>query len=122
MSDYLLSILIWLPIAGGVVLLAMGDDNNPASSRAQAMRWTVMAIAAYLGAIGNEKLRAQIASELPDRLALATRHTERDAGPVPRFQAYWQTFSVVPTGRRTICSGSSGPSFRTRSRLRIWKW
>ena len=34
MSDYLLSILIWLPIAGGVVLLAMGDDNDAASARA----------------------------------------------------------------------------------------
>ena len=44
MSDYLLSILIWLPIAGGVVLLAMGDSNDAASPRASAMRWTALAV------------------------------------------------------------------------------
>src|SRR5210317_1092652 len=44
MSDYLLSILIWLPIAGGVVLLAMGDDNDAASQRANAMRWTALGV------------------------------------------------------------------------------
>ena len=44
MSDYLLSILIWLPIAGGVVLLAMGDDNDAASPRANAMRWTALGV------------------------------------------------------------------------------
>ena len=43
MSDYLLSILVWLPIAGGVVVLAMGDDNDAASARANAMRWTALA-------------------------------------------------------------------------------
>ena len=44
MSDYLLSILIWLPIAGGVALLAMGDGNDAASARANAMRWTALAV------------------------------------------------------------------------------
>ncbi|MDH3953775.1 MAG: NADH-quinone oxidoreductase subunit M, partial [Gammaproteobacteria bacterium] len=44
MSDYLLSIVIWLPIAGGVVLLAMGDDNDSVSARANAMRWAALGI------------------------------------------------------------------------------
>jgi NADH-quinone oxidoreductase subunit M len=44
MFDNLLSVLIWLPIAGGVVLLAMGDDNDATSERANAMRWTALAV------------------------------------------------------------------------------
>ena len=44
--DNLLSVLIWLPIAGGVVLLAMGDANDAASPRANAMRWTAFAVSA----------------------------------------------------------------------------
>ena len=44
MVDNLLSVLIWLPIAGGVVLLAMGDENDAASARANAMRWTALAV------------------------------------------------------------------------------
>jgi NADH-quinone oxidoreductase subunit M len=42
--DNLLSVLIWLPIAGGIALLVMGDDNDPASARADAMRWTAFAV------------------------------------------------------------------------------
>ncbi len=44
MSEYLLSILIWLPIAGGVLLLAIGDDDDASSSRAGAMRYVALAV------------------------------------------------------------------------------
>jgi len=44
MSEYLLSILIWLPIAGGVLLLAIGDDDDASSSRARAMRYVALAV------------------------------------------------------------------------------
>jgi len=37
-SQYILSILIWLPVAGGVALLMIGDDNDVKSSRAGTMR------------------------------------------------------------------------------------
>jgi len=37
-SQNLLTILVWLPIAGGILLLAIGDDDNLKSSRATTMR------------------------------------------------------------------------------------
>ncbi len=37
-SQYLLSILIWLPIAGGLMLLLIGDDNEANTSRTVTMR------------------------------------------------------------------------------------
>ncbi len=37
-SQHLLSILIWLPIVGGALLIAIGDDNDADSSRAGIMR------------------------------------------------------------------------------------
>ena len=37
-SHSLLSILVWLPIASGVVLLAIGDDEDTTSSRSSTMR------------------------------------------------------------------------------------
>ena len=40
----LLSILIWLPIGGGAVLLAIGDDSDAASSRAGVMRVVALAV------------------------------------------------------------------------------
>jgi NADH-quinone oxidoreductase subunit M len=44
MTANLLSILVWLPIVGGVALLAIGDDGDPASARAGMMRWVALAI------------------------------------------------------------------------------
>jgi len=41
--DHLLSLLIWLPILGGIALLAIGDEGDPASSRAGLMRITALA-------------------------------------------------------------------------------
>ncbi len=38
MSQFLLSILIWLPILGGVALLTIGDDGDSSSPRAGMMR------------------------------------------------------------------------------------
>jgi NADH-quinone oxidoreductase subunit M len=40
----ILSMLVWLPIAGGVVLLMMGDGRNAASPRAAAMRFFALTI------------------------------------------------------------------------------
>ena len=40
----LLSILIWLPIGGGAVLLVIGDDRDAASSRAGVMRVVALAV------------------------------------------------------------------------------
>jgi NADH-quinone oxidoreductase subunit M len=37
-SHSLLSILVWLPIIGGIVLLAIGDDEDTTSSRSSTMR------------------------------------------------------------------------------------
>jgi NADH-quinone oxidoreductase subunit M len=44
MTANLLSILVWLPVAGGVALLAIGDDGDAASARAGMMRWAALAI------------------------------------------------------------------------------
>jgi NADH-quinone oxidoreductase subunit M len=38
LTHQILSILIWLPIIGGAAVLIVGDDGNPASSRAGGMR------------------------------------------------------------------------------------
>jgi NADH-quinone oxidoreductase subunit M len=38
LTHQILSILIWLPIVGGTALLIVGDDGDPASSRAGGMR------------------------------------------------------------------------------------
>jgi NADH-quinone oxidoreductase subunit M len=43
-TQYLLSILIWLPIAGGVVVLAMGSDDNVESSRSASVRIVSLAV------------------------------------------------------------------------------
>lgn len=43
-SQHLLSILIWLPIAGGVLLLIIGDDGDAASSRAGLMRIVALSV------------------------------------------------------------------------------
>jgi NADH-quinone oxidoreductase subunit M len=43
-SPYLLSILTWLPVAGGVLLLAIGDDNDVKSNRASTMRTVALGI------------------------------------------------------------------------------
>ncbi len=43
-SLYLLSILIWLPIAGGIAVLAIGNDENVESQRSSAMRMTSLVV------------------------------------------------------------------------------
>jgi NADH-quinone oxidoreductase subunit M len=43
-SQHLLSILIWLPIVGGVALIAIGDDKDAASSRAGIMRIAALSV------------------------------------------------------------------------------
>jgi len=53
-SQHLLSILIWLPIIGGFVLIAIGDDNDSASLRAHLMRIVALltSIATFLFSVG----------------------------------------------------------------------
>jgi len=41
-SHSLLSILVWLPIIGGIVLLAIGDDEDTTSSRSSTMRFVAL--------------------------------------------------------------------------------
>jgi len=43
-STHLLSILIWLPVFGGVALLVIGDGGDVRSPRAGAMRWLALAV------------------------------------------------------------------------------
>jgi NADH-quinone oxidoreductase subunit M len=43
-SQYLLSILIWFPIAGGIAVLAIGNDENVQSQRSAAMRMTSLVV------------------------------------------------------------------------------
>ncbi len=44
LTSNLLSILVWLPIAGGAVLLAIGDADNAGSARAGLMRLVALAV------------------------------------------------------------------------------
>ncbi len=43
-SEHILSILIWLPMLGGIALLAIGDGGDFRSPRAVAMRWVALAV------------------------------------------------------------------------------
>ena len=43
-SLYLLSILIWLPIAGGIAVLAIGNDDDVGSQRSAGMRFVTLAV------------------------------------------------------------------------------
>jgi len=43
-SHYLLSMLIWIPISGGVVLLVIGDDGDAESSKSGTMRIIALAM------------------------------------------------------------------------------
>ena len=43
-SEYLLSTLIWLPMAGGVALLVIGDDGDFRSATAGIMRWAALLV------------------------------------------------------------------------------
>ena len=43
-SEYLLSMLIWLPTFGGVALLVVGDDGDFRSSTAGIMRWGALLV------------------------------------------------------------------------------
>jgi NADH-quinone oxidoreductase subunit M len=46
--DYLLSIVVWLPILGGVAVLATGDDRNAPLARRLALAFSVLAFLATL--------------------------------------------------------------------------
>ena len=44
LSHYILSILVWLPIAGGVAVLVIGNDDDTRSSRSSSMRIVSLAV------------------------------------------------------------------------------
>ena len=54
LENYLLSFLIWLPIAGGVALLMIGDGGDVKSSQARLMRTTALAFSmlTFLASVG----------------------------------------------------------------------
>ncbi len=54
LANYLLSFLIWLPIAGGVLLLMIGDRGDANSSQARLMRISALAFSllTFLASIG----------------------------------------------------------------------
>jgi NADH-quinone oxidoreductase subunit M len=73
LSNYLLSFLIWLPIAGGIVLLLIGDAGDTRSGQARLLRVAALAfsvltflasIALYLG-FDNDERAMQFVERLP---------------------------------------------------------
>ena len=54
LMNYLLSFLIWLPIAGGVILLLIGDGGDTKSPRASLMRQAALAfsVLTFLASVG----------------------------------------------------------------------
>ena len=44
MTQNILSLLIWLPVFGGIAVLLMGDAGDSTSSKAGSMRWLALAI------------------------------------------------------------------------------
>jgi NADH-quinone oxidoreductase subunit M len=73
LSQHLLSVLIWLPIAGGLLLLVIGDGNDVKSERAGLMRISALVITAltfvlstalYMG-FDNESLSMQFVERFP---------------------------------------------------------
>jgi NADH-quinone oxidoreductase subunit M len=73
LSNYLLSFLIWFPIAGGVVLLLIGDGGNVRSAQARLLRVAALAfsvltflasIALYVG-FNNGERAMQFVERLP---------------------------------------------------------
>jgi len=73
LANYLLSVLIWLPIAGGVALLMVGDGRDAKSSQARFMRLMALAfsmltflasIALYIG-FDNAERGMQFVERVP---------------------------------------------------------
>ena len=53
LDSHLLSILIWLPILGGVLVLATGDDRNAALARKISFGFSVATLLASLSLYRN---------------------------------------------------------------------
>ena len=49
----ILSLLIWLPIVGGVAVIFIGDDGNVDSRRTVQMRWLSLGISLLTFIISN---------------------------------------------------------------------
>ncbi|MEL7374064.1 MAG: proton-conducting transporter membrane subunit, partial [Pseudomonadota bacterium] len=82
MFDNLLSALIWLPIAGGALVLVIGDGGDAASPRAAAMRWFALGIA-LVTLVLSVPLYTQF-----DTGTAAMQFVERLEW-IPRFNAYY---------------------------------
>ena len=48
LAQHLLSVLIWLPVFGGLLLLVIGDDGDAESEKAGMMRWSALLITAII--------------------------------------------------------------------------
>ena len=73
LAQHLLSVLIWLPVVGGLLLLVIGDGGDAESEKAGMMRWTalfvtlltfVLSIALYMG-FDNAALSMQFVERMP---------------------------------------------------------
>ena len=73
LAQHLLSVLIWLPVLGGLLLLVIGDGNDSKSDRAGLMRWValfvtllvfVLSTALYSG-FDNSALQMQFVERVP---------------------------------------------------------
>jgi len=65
---YLLSLLIWLPIVGGVFILLTGDDNNPNVSRYLSLFTVILTLIACIPLVNNfdpNSFTMQFIEELP---------------------------------------------------------
>ena len=82
MFDNLLSALIWLPLAGGALVLVIGDGGDSASPRAAAMRWFALGIS-LVTLLLSVPLYTQF-----DSGTAAMQFVERLAW-IPRFNAYY---------------------------------
>ena len=51
LSANILSLIIWLPIAGGIAVLFIGDGGDSRSHRAQQMRWLALGISLFTFAL-----------------------------------------------------------------------
>ena len=73
LAQHLLSVLIWLPVFGGLLLLVIGDDGDAESEKAGMMRWSallitvlafVLSTALYLG-FDNAEIGMQFIERAP---------------------------------------------------------
>lgn len=78
MHHYLLSLLIWLPILGGVFVLVSGDDRHPQSSRLVALFTILLTLLLCIPLVNNFDLHnssMQFVEDLPWMTSLGVHYT-----------------------------------------------